>query len=125
MNLLLDTHILLWWLDDNPRLSQKTRDAIADSKRLVFVSAVSIWEIRIKEAVGKLKVPRDFQTVLNTQPFETLNVTAEHAHAIKNLPDHHRDPFDRMLVAQAKMERLRLVTQDAHLKRYSISILEA
>lgn len=125
MNLLLDTHVLLWWLDDNPKLSEKTRGAIADGERLVFVSAVVIWEIRIKEALGKLKVPRNFRTVLDNQPFDKLDITADHAHAIKNLPDHHRDPFDRMLVAQAKTERLTLVTQDAHLKRYKVPILKA
>jgi PIN domain nuclease of toxin-antitoxin system len=125
MNLLLDTHILLWWLDDNPKLSEKTRGAIADGKRLVFVSAVSIWEIRFKEALDKLKVPLNFQTVLDDQPFENLDITANHAHAIKNLPDHHRDPFDRMLVVQAQAERLTLVTQDAHLKRYKIPIFKA
>jgi PIN domain nuclease of toxin-antitoxin system len=125
MNLLLDTHVLLWWLDDSSKLSQQAHRAISDGKRPAFVSVASIWEIRIKEALGKLKIPRNFQKVLEDQPFEILDITAQHAHAVSRLPKHHRDPFDRMLVAQAKTERLMLATRDAHLKQYNISILEA
>jgi len=97
MNLLLDTHVLLWWLNDDPTLSEKSFAAIADGKNLVFVSAVSIWEIRIKEALNKLKIPANFISILAEQPFELLDITHEHAHAIKNLPACHSDPFDRML----------------------------
>jgi PIN domain nuclease of toxin-antitoxin system len=125
MNLLLDTHVLLWWLDDHPVLSRKAKAAIADGKNLVFVSAVAIWEIRIKQALGKLAIPQNFQKVLNAQPFEKLDITVEHAHAIKDLPAHHRDPFDRMLVAQTKVEHLTLVTRDIRLKKYKIPIIEA
>ncbi len=123
MNLLLDTHVLLWWLNDDPLLSKKSRVAIADGKNLVFVSAVSIWEIRIKEALKKLKIPSDFESVLSSQPFENLSITVEHAHAVKDLPDYHRDPFDRMLVAQAKIEGFTLATRDVYLKKYRIPIL--
>ena len=80
MNLLLDTHVLLWWLDDHPTLSKKAKAAIADGENLVFVSAVVIWEIRIKQALGKLEIPRNFQRVLDDQPFEMLDITVEHAH---------------------------------------------
>ena len=125
MNLLLDTHVLLWWLDDNPTLSAAARSAIADGQNLVFVSAAVIWEIRIKHALGKLAIPRNFRNVLDRQPFETLDITADHAHAVGNLPAHHRDPFDRMLIAQAKTEGLTLVTRDARLKQYRISLFEA
>jgi len=125
MNLLLDTHVLLWWLDDHPTLSKKAKTAIADEKNLVFVSAVVIWEIRIKQALGKLKIPRSFRNVLDDQPFETLDITVEHAHAVGDLPTHHRDPFDRMLVAQAKVEGLTLVTRDIGLKKYKIPVIEA
>lgn len=125
MNLLLDTHVLLWWLDDHPRLSGRAKATLADGKNLVFVSAVVIWEIRIKQALGKLKIPDDFQSVLREQPFETLDITVEHAHAVGDLPDHHRDPFDRMLVAQAQVERLTLVSHDVSLKRYKIPFLMA
>ena len=125
MNLLLDTHVLLWWLDDYPDLSKKAKDAISNGGNLVFISAVVIWEIRIKQSLGKLEIPSNFRNVLDSQPFEQLDITVEHAHAIGNLPAHHRDPFDRMLVAQTKVEHLTLVTRDIHLKKYKIPIIAA
>jgi len=125
MNLLLDTHVLLWWLDDYPTLSKKAKDAISYGKNLVFISAVVIWEIRIKQSLGKLKLPHNFRKVLDSQPFEQLDITVEHAHAVGDLPAHHRDPFDRMLVAQTKVEHLTLVTRDIGLKKYKIPIIEA
>ena len=125
MNLLLDTHVLLWWLDDDPTLGEKARDMITDGSNLAFVSAAVIWEIRIKEAIGKLSIPKNFKGVLDQQPFEMLDITAEHAHMISALPLYHRDPFDRMLIAQAKVERLSLVTRDVHFKKYKIQILKA
>ena len=125
MNLLLETHVLLWWLDDNPTLSKKARDAIANGSNVVFVSAAVIWEIRIKQALGKLQIPKDFESVLNQQALEMLAVTTEHAHAIAHLPFHHRDPFDRMLIAQAKAEGLTLVTRDMVFKKYKIPIIKA
>ena len=125
MNLLLDTHVLLWWLDDYPTLSKKAKDAISHGKNIVFISAVVIWEIRIKQNLGKLEIPHNFRKVLDSQPFERLDITVEHAHAVGDLPSHHRDPFDRMLVAQTKVEHLTLVTRDIHLKKYKIPIIEA
>lgn len=125
MNLLLDTHVLLWWLDDNPTLSDKAKAAIANGRNMVFVSAATIWEIRIKQNLGKLDVPRDFRSVLDRQPFQGLSITTDHAHAVGTLPDHHRDPFDRMLIAQAVLERLTLVTRDPCIKLYRVPIIEA
>ena len=125
MNLLLDTHVLLWWLNGDDTLSEMSQEAIADSKNLVFISAVTVWEIRIKEALKKLKIPENFKSVLAEQPFDLLNITHEHAHAIKDLPAYHSDPFDRMLIAQAKVEGFTLVTRDVHLKKYRIPILAA
>jgi len=124
MNLLLDTHVLLWWLDDNPALSKSPRQAIMDGNNLVFISAVVIWEIHIKAALGKLIIPSDFQQVIEQQDFEPLPITLSHAHAIARLPNHHRDPFDRMLVAQAMVEKFTLVTFDANICKYDgVSIL--
>lgn len=124
MNLLLDTHALLWWLDDHPSLSEKARTSIANGENLVFVSAAVIWEIRIKQALGKLKIPADFRRVLEKEAFEMLSITAEHAHAVGSLAGYHRDPFDRMLVAQAKVEGFTLVTRDAIFEQYQIPIIK-
>ncbi len=125
MNLLLDTHALLWWLDDNPTLSEQARTAIADGENLVLVSAVVIWEVRIKQALGKLKVPRNFRSELDNQLFEMLDIKVEHAHTVGDLPPHHRDPFDRMLVAQATVEGLTIVTRDLRFKKYKVPLIEA
>jgi PIN domain nuclease of toxin-antitoxin system len=125
VNLLLDTHVLLWWLDDHPTLSKEAREAIADAKNLVFISAAVIWEIRIKQGIGKLKIPKNFRSVLEDQPFEMMDITADHAHAVGQMPMYHRDPFDRMLVAQAKVDGLTIVSRDVHLKKYKVPIIEA
>jgi len=125
MNLLLDTHALLWWLDDNPTLSAEARDAIADGRNLVFVSAVVIWEVRIKQSLGKLQLPSNFREVLSSQAFDELPLTVDHAHRLAELPPHHRDPFDRMLVAQAIDERLTIVTRDPDIPRYPVRTLRA
>ena len=125
MNLLLDTHVLLWWLDASPTLSEKAKSTIADGNNLVFVSSAVIWEIRIKQALGKLEIPSNFRKVLDRQPFEMLAISAEHAHAVGDLPAHHRDPFDRMLIAQATVERLTLVTRDTIIRNYKIPVIIA
>ena len=125
MNLLLDTHTLLWWLDDYPSLSKKARMNISDGRNSVFVSAAVIWEIEIKKALGKLEIPSNFRQALAQQAFEMLPVTVEHAHAVGNLPAYHRDPFDRMLIAQAQVEGFTVVTRDTTFGRYKISIIQA
>lgn len=125
MNLLLDTHVLLWWLDDNPDLSRRARTVIADGNNLVFVSAAVIWEIQIKHALGKLKIPKNFRKVLDRQGFELLDITVEHAYAVGKLPLYHRDPFDRILVAQAKVENMTLVSRDNRVKKYKMSLINA
>ena len=125
MNLLLDTHVLLWWLDDHPALSKKAKEAIADGSNIVFVSAAVIWEIRIKHALGKLEIPSNFREVLDHQTFEMLPVTVDHAHLIGELPMHHRDPFDRMLIAQVKFEGLTLVSRDNQFNKYELPVIMA
>ena len=125
MNLLLDTHVLLWWLADEPILSQPARRAIADGGNTAFVSAVTVWEIVIKQAIGKLNVPDDFQELLAREPFGHLDIRAEHAFRVRALPPVHRDPFDRMLVAQSQVESLTLVTRDHNIMRYGVPVLEA
>lgn len=125
MNLLLDTHVLLWWMDDDPTLLRGAREAVADSGNMVFVSVATIWEIRIKHALGKLEIPADFREVLERQAFEMLPITADHAHRIGELPMHHRDPFDRMLISQALFEGFTLVTRDNRFKRYRVPTIRA
>ncbi|HPQ54329.1 MAG TPA: type II toxin-antitoxin system VapC family toxin [Spirochaetota bacterium] len=125
MNVLLDTHTLLWWLDDNPTLSREAINIISDGKNVVFISAASIWEIRIKESIGKIDIPLNFKEILEKQPFEVLSITSEHAHAIKELPLIHRDPFDRMLITQGKIEKLAIITRDVIFSEYNINVIKA
>jgi PIN domain nuclease of toxin-antitoxin system len=123
LRLLVDTHVLLWWLADDRKLKANVRAALAAPENLVFVSAASLWELRIKEGLGKVRLPDDFEEALDAQAFEQLSVTAAHAHALKGLALHHRDPFDRMLVAQASLEGLTIVTHDEALKAYGVPLL--
>ena len=123
MRLLLDTHILLWWLSESPELDPALRNAIASPENLVYVSAVSIWEIEIKRALRKLQVPRNWVAAVAEESFRKLPITWEHAAHLSKLPPFHRDPFDRMLVAQAMIEKLTLVTADATVRRYGVSRL--
>lgn len=125
MRLLLDTHVLLWWLADDPSLGTPAREAIANPENLVLFSAVSLWEMRIKQAIGKLELPANFDEVLAEQSFESLAVTVTHAHAVADLPMIHRDPFDRMLVAQARVERLTLMSRDELILQYDVQTLLA
>ncbi|HPO16006.1 MAG TPA: type II toxin-antitoxin system VapC family toxin [Candidatus Hydrogenedentes bacterium] len=125
MNLLLDTHALLWWLEDNPSLSREARAAISDGNRAVFVSAVTAWEIVIKKRLGKLDAPDTLEEALAANAFQELPVTIAHALAAGALPAHHTDPFDRMLVAQATLENLTLVTRDENIQKYPVAIIAA
>ena len=125
MNLLLDTHVLIWTLEDNPTLSVSARDAIVNGANIVFVSSVSIWEIRIKKALGKLDVPDDLLEQIKLHRFTELAINFEHAYSAGDLPDIHKDPFDRMLIAQAKIEKLTLVTRDGFIPKYDVKTLKA
>ena len=125
MNLLLDTHVLLWWLADNPTLSAEARTAIADPNSIVFVSAVTAWEITIKKALGKLSAPDNLAEEITNNRFLPLPITISHALAVGNLPPIHLDPFDRLLAAQATTDNLILVTRDFNLKNYSIPLISA
>jgi len=124
VNLFIDTHVLLWWLDDSPELSEAGRTAISDPGNLIVLSAVVVWEIRIKQALGKLEIPPDFYRVVQQQGFELLSITADHSYAVGDLPMHHRDPFDRMIIAQAKHEGLTVATRDTVFNKYDIPVLK-
>ncbi len=117
--------MLLWWLDDNPVLSDKARRPISDGSNLIFVSAAVIWEIRIKQSLGKLEIPLNFRQVLEQQPFELLAITIEHAHTVGGLPPIHRDPFDRMLIAQAKTEGFTILSRDPLFREYRVPLIQA
>ena len=121
MRLLLDTHVLLWWLAESPELKPAMRAAIANPANLVYVSAVSVWEIEIKRALRKLQAPKNWSDALTEEAFRRLPVTWEHALHVSSLPPIHRDPFDRMLVAQALVEKLVLVTDDDIVKQYGVT----
>lgn len=99
MKLLLDTHVVLWWLDDPNQLSDDARDAIAEPANQVFVSSVVAWEIAIKRSIGKPTAPADIASAIVDSGFDELPVRSDHAWAVESLPNHHRDPFDRMLIA--------------------------
>lgn len=122
MRIQLDTHLLLWWLDGDRRLSKAVASLIGDPANAVYVSAVSLWEIRLKESLGKLKLPKDFEAKLADESFESLPLTAEHTRLIARLPWYHRDPFDRMLIAQAQAEGLVFLTADATLAPYGATV---
>lgn len=123
MKLLLDTHVLLWWLTDDPRLGPELRSAISDPDALVHVSAATVWEIAIKEALGRIDLDADLAVEIEAGGFIELPIQARHALAAGRLPRHHGDPFDRMLVAQAREEQLTLVSQDGALAAYDVDLL--
>jgi PIN domain nuclease of toxin-antitoxin system len=123
LNLLLDTHVLLWWLAGSDEIAEPAATAIADPGNLVAVSAASLWEIGIKRSLGTLRVDGDLLEAVVSSGFEPLPISLDHADAAGQLPHHHRDPFDRMLVAQAQSERLTVVTRDLAFAGYEIPLL--
>ncbi len=125
MRLLLDSHVALWWMLSPERLSKVAFDAVSDAAIEVFVSSATIWELRIKSAKGKLTMPDDFEKSLLAEAIVPLSITWEHGKAAAELPHLHGDPFDRMLVAQAQIEGLTLVTCDPEVQRYGVAFITA
>ena len=127
MRLLLDTHAFLWWLDGDRRLSGRMRTLVADEENEVYVSAASVWEITTKARLGRLSgattVAADVPAAMMSQGFATLSITAAHAQRAGSLPGPHRDPFDRMLVAQAQSEGLPVVSIDTVFDDYRVTRL--
>ena len=127
MNLLLDTHVALWAITDSPKLPQKARELIASPRTTVWVSAATVWEIAIKHALGRGDMPVSSQDALRyfgESGYRFLPVEAEHAVAVEKLAPHHQDPFDRILVAQALVEPMRLMTHDAMVALYSDTVIK-
>jgi len=125
MNILLDTHVLIWALENNPTLSDLSRNSIINGSNQVFVSSVSVWEIGIKRNLGKLDTPDNLLEEIQEHRFTPLHVNLEHAQLAGTLPNIHKDPFDRMLVAQAITEKLTLVTRDELIPKYDVRTLKA
>jgi len=124
VNIFLDTHALLWWLADDPKLSAVARDVIGNPANQVFVSAVSGWEISIKQSLGKLNVDKaTLLTEVEHNGFMRLPVSFQHGLAAGDLPSHHRDPFDRMLIAQAQCEGLHLISVDRCFAAYDVNLI--
>ena len=123
MNVLLDTPVLIWW-DEGRRIAAEARQAIEEADA-VYVSAASAWEVAIKTALGRLSSTRTVEEAASDSGFLELPVTFRHAERVTGLPPHHRDPFDRMLVAQAAVEELTLVTRDRVFARYGVALIEA
>lgn len=117
MNYLIDTHILLWWLADDPQLSPKIREII--KKEPVWVSTVAVWEIVIKKSIGKLEVPDDLYVQLKENQFNLMDIKLHHVLELETLEKIHSDPFDRIQVAQAKTENLTFITKDRRIVEYS------
>lgn len=125
MKLLLDTHVLLWWLNNDKPFSKDAVLLIQDSSNMVFVSAATAWEISIKKALGKLEAPDDLEDALQANGFLPLPISVSHALLAGQLPQHHDDPFDRLLVAQSILEDLILVTRDQKQMLYDVRTITA
>lgn len=127
MRILLDTHPLIWSLRNDPTLSGEARKIINNiDDNQVYISVASIWEISIKQSIGKLSnIPEDFYNVILSLPIKLLPITGEHAYRVRYLPQYHKDPFDRLLISQSQIENLTLVIRDQHIMKYDISILIA
>lgn len=122
MKLLLDTHVFLWWVNDAPELSETARAAISDPNNTCYLSMASCWEMAIKSSLGKLKLKKPVERFVSEQMqqngFLLLNIELRHIAKVENLAFHHRDPFDRLLLTQAKTEKMTLVTVDSALLAY-------
>ncbi len=122
---LLDTLTLLWWFSSPLILSKKAHDIIADGNNTILISSVSTWEIAIKKSLGKLTVPDTIFSLIHHESFTELPITIEHTEALLKLPHHHTDPFDRLLVAQALVEKVPIISRDKMLTKYKITVVVA
>ena len=127
MKALLDTHTFLWWIANDPQLSQRARQVIEDGATELFLSVASGWEMAIISRLGKLKVPDDLHSFVAEQvrinAIEVLPIEMIHALHVHALPDHHRDPFDRMLVAQSQIEKMPILTGDPQIALYAVTVI--
>ena len=123
MKYLLDTHVFIWWLEADKKLTSKIKSVIDNPDNIKFVSVVTFWEIVIKVHAKKLILKIPVRDILKNFEFEVLNIFLTHVLKLEKLPNYHKDPFDRMLVAQAKVEDCTLITKDPKIKRYKVKII--
>jgi PIN domain nuclease of toxin-antitoxin system len=122
MKYILDTHVLLWWLNGSANLSLEIQEKITNPDNIVYVSAVNVWEIEIKKSLGKLEAPAIDEKIIRDCNFEELPVNVKHIMALKDLPNHHNDPFDRLLICQSIVEKAPLLTEDKLIEKYKITV---
>lgn len=123
MMYMIDAHILLWWLFDDRRLSSRLKGVIKDDKNNISVSVITVWEVILKQSLGKLKAPDDLIKSIESDGFEILALDIEHITRLTDLPFIHRDPFDRLLIAQAIAEDYTIITVDKYIKQYEVKTL--
>ena len=126
MRVLLDTHVFLWAIGDRARLSSTALDVISDERNELLISAASLWEIALKVRAGKLRMPEEseyFARHMSLLGVQTLAVEGSHVLGVLSLPDHHRDPFDRLLISQCRIERLPILTVDRVMRKYAVKVL--
>ena len=119
---ILDTHALLWWLADSPQLGERCKEIISDQRNQIYISAATTWEISIKMSLGKLEAPEDMDSAVEDEGFSKLPISLYHGQLAGQLPPIHRDPFDRMLIAQAQAEGLILITADENITHYKLRV---
>lgn len=120
---MIDSHILIWWLLDSPELKPNLKTLLANPTQKVYVSAASVWEIAIKQALGKLQGFENLPDMLAMSDFEVIDIKTHHAMYAANLPLHHKDPFDRMIIAQSVLEALMLISEDRVFSSYEMCML--
>ena len=123
--ILLDTHVLIWWFDGNDKLGLNAREQITNLENDIYVSSATVWEMSIKQQMGKLVAPEDIEAKVEQAGFISLPISLFHAQQAGRLPQHHKDPFDRMLIAQAQAEGLQILTKDQHFPAYGIKLINA
>lgn len=121
--ILIDTHVLLWWLAEPERLKSKHIELLEDSENIIEVSVCSLFEITIKKSVGKLTFEENFEAVLGENNFDLLPIHFKHLNQYGELPEHHKDPFDRMLIAQTMSEQIPMISYDSNFKQYDVELL--
>ncbi len=125
MRYLLDTHVFIWAMENKKRLPESIKNEIINPDNTIFVSVATIWEIIIKSAKKKLKAPKDIKSDIASSNFQTISIDVEHVLEVKKLPLYHNDPFDRILIAQARTENLTLITSDEKIWKYELSLIKA